>query len=167
MTTSRLPYVIDGLVTLARAFSAHRDPRTRGTGIPVFDGADYGLIGDRGHLWTVIGWSGDPDAVEDAASVVQTLANSGNPARQRDERGQIRLRITAQRGDRDIMKTTRDLVFAELGLFEQAFRDDPTIGLSPSWMREIQLNNEFTLRAYYDQGPICQWTGSVEYRARI
>jgi hypothetical protein len=162
--TSRLPAVIDGLVAALRATSGYRDPETAVSGIPVFDGPQYGISGDRVATWLCVGWSGDPDAPEDAGDAAQTIAALGN--RQREEIGTIKMRAVSSSGDRD-MRARRDAAFAAMGTVEQLCRTTPQLGLDPAWMREAQIADRYRWRQHYDEGAVCELDFTVEYRARI
>lgn len=162
--TSRLPYVIDGLVAALRATTGYRDPETALPGIPVFDGPEYGITADRAFTWLCVGWSGDPDTPEDAGDAGQVIAALGN--RQREETGAIRLRAVSSSGDRD-MKACRDAAFAVMGTVEQLCRTTPQLGLDPAWMREAQIADRYRLRQSYDSGAVFELDFTVGYRARI
>jgi hypothetical protein len=167
MTTARLPYVIDALVSLARAATGHRDPESTATGIPVFDGPQYGITSDRVTTWLAIGWSGEPDAPQDAAEGEQTIGPIGNVARARDERGEIPCRALCQTGDRAPPKAARDVVFAEMAVLENITRTNPTLGLDPSWMRYSYIMNRYSLRQENDAGSKCTLDFTFGFRTRI
>jgi hypothetical protein len=167
--SSRLPQVIDALVSLARALPGHRDPEseTVTSGVPVFDGPSYGITSDRAVTWIAVGWSGDPDAPEDAGGAMQVTAALGD--KQRDEAGSIRVRVVSQTGDRRgaAMKTCRDAAFAEMALIEGLCRSTPRLGLSPTWMAKSQVDNRYTYRQEIIAGPVFTLTFEVGFVARI
>lgn len=162
--TSRLPYVIDGLVTLLRAQSGYRDPEATTTGIPVFDGPQYGITGDRTTTWVCVGWSGDPESPTEGASAAQVIATLGNRAR--EETGSVALRVVSQAGDRD-MQSRRNAAFTAMGVLETALRNDPLAGLNPDWMREAQVGDRYTVEQRFDAGAVFVLDFAVLYRARI
>lgn len=167
MRTASLPAVLDALVTLARASAGHRDPEARLSGVPVFDGPQYGITADRAGTWLAIGWSGEPDAPEDAGDGEQTIATIGNADRTRDDGGEIRCRAVSQSGDRAAMKAARDAAFAEMALLETICRTNPTLGLDPSWMRRATVSGRYSIRQEYAAGPVCTLDFLIEYKARI
>lgn len=167
MTTARLPAVLDALVALARAEPGHRDPESATSGVPVFDGPQYGITSDRLTTWLAIGWSGDPDSPEDAAEAGQTIGTIGSAARTRDELGEIRCRAVSQTGDRAAPKATRDAVFAEMAVMETICRTNPTLGLDPSWMRRATIANRYSIRQENKAGPVCTLDFVIEFRTRI
>jgi len=167
MSTARLPYVIDALVSLARAASGHRAPEAVAAGVPVFDGPEYGITADRVTTWLAVGWSGEPDAPEDAADAEQTIGPIGNAARARDERGEIPCRAVCQTGDRAAPKLARDAVFTEMAVLEAICRTNPTLGLDPSWMRYASVTGRYSLRQENDAGSKCTLDFTVGFRTRI
>lgn len=164
MTTSRLPYVIDALVTLLRATSGYRDPESTGAGIPVFDGPEYGIVGDRATTWLCVGWSGDPDAPQDGGEASQVIASLGNV--HREETGSIPLRVVSQSGDRD-MQARRNAAFAAMGAVEDLVRGTPQLGLDASWMREAHLSGRYSYRQEYNAGAVFTLDFPIAFRARI
>jgi hypothetical protein len=167
MTTARIPDVIDALVALARAASGHRDPEAVTSGIPVFDGPQYGITSDRVTTWLAIGWSGEPGLPEDAADAEQTIGPIGNAVRARDERGEIPCRAVCQTGDRAAPKRARDAAFAEMAVMEDITRTNPTLGLDPSWMRLSYVTGRYSLRQENDAGSKCTLDFIVGFRTRI
>lgn len=167
MRTASLPYVLDALVALARASAGHRDPEALVSGIPVFDGPQYGITSDRAGTWLAIGWSGEPDSPEDAGDGEQAIATIGNAARSRDDDGEIVCRAVSQSGDRTGIKIARDAVFAEMALLETICRTNPTLGLDPSWMRYARLTRRYSIRQEYAAGPVCTLDFFVGYKSRI
>lgn len=164
MTTSRLPYVIDALVAALRATSGYRAPTATTSGIPVFDGPEYGITADRAQTWLCVGWSGDPDAPQDGGEASQVIASLGNV--QREEAGSIPIRIVSQSGDRD-MQARRLAAFAAMGTVETYVRTTPRLGLDPSWMREAHFAGRYSYRQRYDSGAVFELDCAVDFRARI
>lgn len=162
---SRLPYVIDALVALARALPGHRSPEATTAGVPVFDGPEYGITSDRAATWVAVGWSGDPDQPEDAGEAAQTTEALGD--KQRGEAGSIRVRVVSQLGDRGGMKTCRDAAFAEMAAIESMIRADPRLGLSPTWMSKAEMSNRYSYRQEMAAGPVFTLTFEVGFLARI
>lgn len=167
--TSRWPTVLDALITQLRALSGHRDPESTSvlTGIPIFDGPQYGIMSDRAATWWSVGWSGDPDAPEDAGDVTQDIGPLNPVVRPRDEVGLIQCRIVTQTGDRGRMKAARDATFTELGLLEVLLRSTPTLGLDQSWMRYVSLVGRARFQQQYVAGPVFTLDCSVGFKARI
>jgi hypothetical protein len=147
-----------------RAQAGYRDPESATSGIPVFDGPEYGITGDNADTWLCVGWSGDPDAPQSGASASQTIATLGN--RSREEIGSINLRAMSQKGDRDI-QARRNAAFAVMGDLETLLRNDPLIGLSPLWMREAQIGERYSIEQRFDGGAQFTLDFVIFYRARI
>jgi hypothetical protein len=151
--TSRVPLVVDALVNAGRAFTGHRAPTAATSGVPVFDGPEYGITSDRAVTWAAVGWSGMPGAAEDAGDAGQRTAALGD--RKREERGGVRLRICSQIGDRKAdMKVVRDFAFDEFALWENYVRTTPRLGLSPQWMQHAEIARDYTWRQEINAGPI-------------
>jgi hypothetical protein len=164
--SSRLPAVIDALVGLCRAASGHRDPEstTITVGVPVFDGPEYGITGDRATAWLAIGWSGDPDQPEDGGDAEQVIAALGN--RSRAEAGSIRCRACGQTGDRD-MASARNAAFTEMAVVESICRNTPTLGLTQAWMMHAEIGDRYMYRQEYNAGAVFTLDFRVVFKARI
>lgn len=164
--TSRVPLVVDALVDLLRATAGHYDPTSASSAgaVPVFDGPEYGITSDRVVTWLAVGWSGDPDAVEDGGDTGQRIAALGN--RSRDEVGSVRCRVVSQSGDR-LMKPVRDAAFAEVAVVEQLLRTNPTLGLNQGWMSHAEVGEQWRWRQEYKAGAVVTIDFPVLFKARI
>ncbi|TQL21968.1 hypothetical protein [Streptomyces sp. SLBN-134] len=114
---SRVPQVIDALVTLARADAALADVR-------VSDGPE--VTDSSAKDWLIVGFDGDPAGDFQAA---QTLGGwAGLSARSREEQWQVMVAAIAQRGDTDV-RAARVRAYEIGARVEEWLAADPSIGL--------------------------------------
>lgn len=168
MATSRLPAVVDALLTLMRATTGYRDPSAAVSAalVPVFDGPTIGISGDHATRWLSIGWSGDPESPEDAASAEQNVATGGNNTR--DEVGTIRCRAAAQGGETDPtpLSALRLQVGAIVGDVELLLRNNPTLGITAPRMF-ARIGEIGAMRQSVTRGPSITTDFTVIYDTRI
>lgn len=160
-TTSRVPAVIDALVTICKAAS------TIGQATPpisVYDGPDLTTAADEQILW--IGMD-DPDSEQAPIGADSSQQFAGLGTRQRNEEGTIHCVVQCWSGDTTI-RTARLQAYAVVASVETLIRTDATIGGTLStvagWAEVdgLQLHQNQT-----DKGAVARVSFHIKYKARI
>lgn len=136
MATTTWPAVVDAVIAQYLAQPGYRGPAsTSATGTLVLDGAESGLLEDRGQLFVIVGVSIDEagNPIEPGTSQQEPAAMG--PSRPRDETGTIHCLAVAETGDASLearsMKACRDLAYGIVGTAETFCRTDPKLGGVP------------------------------------
>lgn len=121
-TNSRVPDVIDALVTLFTASPNLGDAKVL-DGPPVTDSPLFEAI--------YVGYDGDPDGGAETATFEQEWAGLG--ARAKNETVTVTCAVIAWKGDNNAAarKARRVRAFALLGVVEAIVRADPSLGFPP------------------------------------
>jgi hypothetical protein len=129
MVQTRIPASIDAIVTALQA-----------AGLNVWDGPI--LTGDYTDS-VYIGYDAQPDIVEQrAATSMQSWAGLGNRARNEDNG--ITCAVVTLTGDTaNSWKAARDHAFSMLETVGQVLRADPSLGLSPPSVAELEPGDYF------------------------
>jgi hypothetical protein len=151
MVQSKIPAAIDAIVAALKA-----------AGLQVWDGPV--LTGDYEDA-VFIGYDAYPDVVEQrSAGSTQTWAGLGQRAR--DEDIVISCAVVTLTGDTDTTwKPARDKAFAMLETVGQVLRNDPSLGLPPPSVAELEPGDYFeeTSPAGYQ----CRIAFQIHYQTRV
>lgn len=170
---TRVPGVIDTVVTGMRATTGYRTPGDTGTGFPVFDGPElylHELPNTVGYL--VIGYVDDPSEPSPSSESMFAQGPMG-PQHSRDETATISCLASASHGDADdgSASAIRALTVGIMGDVANYCRINPSLGLDTSGVvggiRTRAFVTAGTMFQYLNGGVVCDWVFTITYQARV
>lgn len=171
---TRVAQVIDRVLVLGRTAAGHRAPGdvTSTTGlVTVYDGPEVRSTDDAiDSTFVVIGWSGDDDdSIELVARMQLTSGPIAAANRPRDEITAITCKAISHRADS--VKEARDAALAEVAVFAQICRSDPSLGINTTdtigGVRTLAWVTAGSLFQYLHNGYVAEFEFTINYQTRV
>lgn len=165
--------VIDALVAAQRAVPGYRAPTGTTSGIPVYDGPEALLTGDKGTSFLIIGYGnedtfdpGDPGSDSFDTEVSVRAIASTSP---KEELGEIACLASYTTGDMNV-SAARLAVATIASSVDSTLRADPKLGIASTSTGQLlwcQVTRPVSFRTYLSGEQLCaEMRFTLTYKAR-